>query len=335
LTTRCDDRCVFCGQHGVDEHDEPKWRDALVRAREQADEVSFVGGEPTLVDALPEAIAMARSLGFAAIGVQTHARHLADPARVGALVEAGLGDVQVGIQGARAAVHDWHTGVDGGFAATTAAIALLRARGVTVAASTVLTRSGFRVLAELPPLLASLDIAAWMIVVPRVGGRAAESFDRVVPRLALALPFALHALDRAQRQGIAVGLDGAPACLLGPWASEQHGAARMHPAVCDGCAARPRCAGLDEIYASRGGDAELRPRAAVERGPTMPDHLARMFVGVGELASTPVPEHDTPQSARRRLPQIGKVARAHDEVRGTAAPDGLREIFPKLFDDDD
>lgn len=334
LTTRCDDRCVFCAQHGVDEHDEAQWRDALAHARAHADEVSFVGGEPTICAALPAAIDTARTLGFAAIGVQTHARHLADAARVDALVAAGLTDVHVGLHGGRAAVHDWHSGIDGGFAATTAAIALLRARGITVVASTVLTRSSFRVIGELPPLLAALGIAAWTIVVPHVAGRAAADFDRVVPRLALALPFALHALDRAQRQGLAVAIDGAPACLLGPWAAEQlDGPARAHPAPCDGCAARARCPGLDPCYVARFGDAELRARAEIDRLRAMPAALARMFVGVGERVPVAVAEHDTPRAARHRLPQVGKVARAHDEVRG-ASTENVRELFPDLFDDE-
>ena len=334
LTTRCDDRCVFCAQHGIDERDEPSWREALAHARASSDEVSLVGGEPTLCAALPDAIAAARALGFVAIGVQTHARHL-DAARVDALVHAGLTDVHVGLHGGRAAVHDWHGGVHGGFVSTTAAIERVRARGITVVASTVLTRSGFRVIGELPPLLAALGIAAWTIVVPHVAGRAAADFDRVVPRLALSLPFALHAMDRAQRQGIAVAIDGAPACLLGPWAAEQlDAAARMHPAVCDGCGARARCPGVDPIYVARFGDAELRARAPVERTRAMPAALARMFVGAGELVPVAVAEHDTPHAARHRLPQVGKVARAHDEVRG-ASTENLREIFPDLFEDDE
>lgn len=333
LTTRCDDRCVFCAQHGVDERDELGWRDELARVRAHADEVSFVGGEPTLCDALPDAIAEARMLGFAAIGVQTHARHL-DAARVDVLVEAGLTDAHVGLHGGRAAVHDWHSGIAGGFVATTTAIERLRARGITVVASTVLTRSSFRVIGELPPLLGALGVAAWTIVVPHVAGRAAADFDRVVPRLALALPFALHAIDRAQRQGIAVAIDGAPACLLGPWAAEQGPAiARTHPSQCGGCAARARCPGVDPIYVARFGDAELRARAAVDRAPAMPAALARMFAGVGELVRVAVAEHDTPRAARHRLPQVGKVARAHDEVRG-ASTEHVRELFPDLFEDD-
>ncbi|MBC8066868.1 MAG: radical SAM protein, partial [Deltaproteobacteria bacterium] len=203
LTTRCDDRCSFCGQHGVEECDEPSWREALTGARASSDEVSFVGGEPSLCDDLAPAVAAARALGFRAIGVQTHGRHL-HGARLEALVAAGLTDAQIGLHGARADVHDYHCGTEGGFVAVRTAIAELRGHSITVVVDTMLTRSSFRVLGELPPLLLALGVAAWRVNVPHVAGSAALAFDRVIPRLALALPFALHALDRAHRSGIAV-----------------------------------------------------------------------------------------------------------------------------------
>jgi Radical SAM superfamily len=337
LTTRCDDGCVFCGQHGIEARDQDDWPAALARARESSDEVSFVGGEPTLSPVLVDAVAQARSLGFRAIGLQTHGRHLAGGALLDALVAAGLGDAQIGLHGGRADVHDYHVGTGGSFVAVRAAIAELRARGITVVVTTMLTRSSFRVLGEVPPLLATLGVAAWRIDVPHTAGRAALELDRVVPRLALALPFALHALDRAHRSGIAVGIAGAPACLLGPWASSSHGSVlRSFAATCEGCAARPRCVGLDAAYLARFGGDELRARGAVSGRSSMPARLARMFVGSGELVTATVAGHESPQQARTRLAVIGKVAPALGEVRGRATPDGegLRTIFPGLFDEE-
>lgn len=336
LTTRCDESCIFCGQHGVEERDEHDWREALTRARAHSDEVSFVGGEPSLSADLAVAIAAARALGFRAIGMQTHARHL-HGARLDALVEAGLTDVQVGLHGARADVHDYHSGTDGSFVAVRAAIAELRGRGITVVVDSMLTRSSFRVLGELPPLLLALGVAAWRVNVAQVAGRAALAFDRVIPRLALALPFALHALDRAGRSGIAVAIGGAPACLLGPWAAQQldHGA-RASAAACDGCSARPRCVGVDAAYLARFGGDELRARSAVAERGSMPAPLARMFVGPGALVDVAVAVHEPPRAARVRLAVVGKVAPAQDEQRGRGAVAGeeLRTIFPALFDED-
>src|SRR5581483_10521137 len=222
LGLACNNHCIFCAQRGLDERAgdrDARWLDEKLAAlRADADELSFVGGEPTIEDALADAIARARALGFRKIGVQTNARRLAQPGYAESLARAGLGDVHVSIHGAEAAVHDYHTGVDGSFAQLVAGVAAARAAGLEVAASTVLTRSNYRVLGALPWLLKSRDVTAWLVVVPRVAGAAGPAFDRVVPRLGLALPFALHALDGARRLGLAAFIQGAPLCALGPLA---------------------------------------------------------------------------------------------------------------------
>src|SRR5262249_11560430 len=150
-------------------------------------------------------------------GLQTHGRRLA--ALAAPLAAAGLTDVLVSLHGAAAAVHDYHTGVDGSFDALLDGVDAARAAGLTVAATTVLTRSNFRVLAALPPLLDAHGVAAWLVTVPHTAGAAATAFNRVAPRLALALPFALHAVDAAARRGLAAFVAGAPLCALGPFAA--------------------------------------------------------------------------------------------------------------------
>ena len=60
--TRCDNRCEFCAQAGL-ELGPPSDIDALLeRARADADELTFVGGEPTLHAELPRWIERARAL---------------------------------------------------------------------------------------------------------------------------------------------------------------------------------------------------------------------------------------------------------------------------------
>ncbi|MBL8946124.1 MAG: radical SAM protein, partial [Myxococcales bacterium] len=220
LSTRCDNACRFCAQAGVEARDvaDAAWEEALVQARGRgADEVTFVGGEPLLVQGLERAIARARELGFRAIGVQSNGWALGEPRRVEGLRAAGLTDVHLSVHGGRAAVHDYHVGRDGAFERIVVALGELRRCGVVVVVRTVLTRSNARVIGELPAWLGGHGVRAWGIAVPRVAGGAAREFDRVVPRLGVAVPFALHALDRARRIGIAVGVIGAPRCVLGPW----------------------------------------------------------------------------------------------------------------------
>jgi hypothetical protein len=332
LDTTCDNHCEFCAQDGL-ALALPDVPAALAGARAEADELTFVGGEPTLHDALPQWIAHARTLGFTAVGVQTHGRRLADAALLERLHLAGLADVHLSIHGASARAHDYHVGIEGAFVAVKAALANLRARAVPVVVTTVLTRSNMRVLAELPTLLASSGVAAWCIEVPVAAGRAALAFDRVIPRLPLALPFALHALDRAHRLGLPAAIAGAPSCLLGPFAARRPTPPRTFAEPCESCGARASCAGVDPLYVARWGVADLRPVAEVAIEP-LPAALARMFVGVGPRAEHSPALAISPAAARRGLPLLGKVAPAHGEARGKARedPQALEELFPELFE---
>jgi hypothetical protein len=337
LDLRCDNRCIFCAQDGLVSVTTDV-ENSLSAARAHADEVTFIGGEPTLDERLPDAVARARALGFVAVGVQTNGRSLAQRERARALVAAGLTDAHVSIHGADAAAHDYHTGVAGSFEALTRGVAHLREAGACVVATTVATRSSFRGLGELPALLVRLGVAAWVIDLPHAAGRAAAGFDRVIPRLGLAVPYALHAIDRAGAQGLPSAIAGAPLCVLGPKRDRAvTGTPRSFAPACEGCGARSHCVGVDAAYLARFGDEELRPHDALEMVAPLPEALARMFVGTGELAPGPTPAHASPAQARRGLPVLQRPTPGRDEVRSRARKSGdeLRELFPALFDGDD
>lgn len=341
LDRTCDNACVFCGQQGLAAL-EPRDLDAeLARARRDADEVSFTGGEPTLAPSLPAAVEAARALGFARVGIQTHGRHLAAGALLSQLVSGGLTDVHVSLHGARADAHDYHTGTDGSFDALLEATRACVDRGLPVVVTTVLTRSNARSLSSLPTLLRTLRVSAWCLVVPRAAGRAATSFDRVYPRLGVTLPYALHALHAARELGLPTWIRGAPACVLGPFAEHAlEDLPRAYGAPCDGCGAQSACPGVDPYYLTRFDGDELKARdEARARVPEAQAHLARMFVGTGSLATAPAPRTDptfaSPARARRALPVLGKVQPATAEVSGGTAKqtgEALRDLFPALFD---
>lgn len=315
LTLACNNRCIFCAQQGV------------VDGAEQQRGDTLVGGEPGLCDDLVDKVRQ-----NAAVGLQTNGTRLAE--RAAALAAAGLQRVQVSLHGAEAAVHDYHTGRDGSFDELLAGVAAARAAGIVVVASTVVTRSNFRVLDALARLVHQRGMAAWLLQVPEVAGRAAASFDRVVPRLAMALPFALHAAATARALGLPVLIQGAPLCLLGPFASlALPSPARTYGAVCEKCEARSQCCGVDARYLSRFDADELQPRPAVQIAES---RFAHHFAGVGEMARAPEsPAALSPGAARRQLPLYGKVAPAVSEA-GAATPkksgEALRELFPDLFE---
>ena len=345
VTLACDGACRFCAQVGLAREDRDA--DALLaevkRAGEAGHAITLVGGEPTRRAELPEWIAAARTAGAPAVGLQTHARALRDPERAKTLVDAGLTDVHVSVHGARAEVHDYHTAAAGSLDATIAGVRTLAQHGpaVRVVATTVVTRSNFRVLAELPIRLAAWGIAAWSLAWIEPHGAAATSFDRLIPRLGLATPFVLHAIATARRLGLPAFTSGIPHCALGPFAdaalTPNAPADDRFAQPCEQCPARPTCSGVAPAYLDRFSPEELRPPTTATRPGDNPD-LRQMFVGPGRLAPAPTdPRPYPPSRARNRLPVLGRPDPAHQEVRRKqpADPQALRDLFPDLFPSDD
>lgn len=332
LGLACDNACVFCGQSALERglSSRAVITEALVAARATHDEVTLVGGEPALHPELADVVREARELGFARVGVQTNG---AAPG-LGAL--AGITDLHLSIHGATAAAHDYHTGREGSFAAALETLASARARSLDVVVTTVLTRSNARGMSDVARLLAARRVSAWCIAVPRVRGRAADLFDRVVPRLGIAMPFALHAVQTATSLDLPVFVRGAPLCVLGPFARYSLAEAeRAHGAPCESCPARLDCPGVEPEYLARFDGDELSPRESV---PAITNPLARMFVGPGELsAARGVAMPDAPTKARVALPMAGKVKPALAEVGRTAERKtgaALRELFKDLYTDE-
>ncbi len=323
----CDNACVFCCRKGLDLSTGTETGSSsdlharLHRARESAEEVTFVGGEPTLLGAeLVLAIAEARRLGFRAVGVQSHGRHLSDgPGRkfLESLHRAGLSDLHLSVHGDSAAVHDYHSGVEGSWHALSGTLEAARDRGLRVAVTTVLTRSNFRNLGELPRWLGTRAVSAWALVVPRAVGGARLRFESIVPRLGMVLPHALRALDRARRRRLPTWIIGAPHCLLGPYRRFALAEAepRAYALACDGCRVVGSCAGVDPLYLARFADTELRQSrltAADEQHEAESDPrsaeqaaLGRLFVGMGRFAEGGRPQAEIispPRSALARQP---------------------------------
>lgn len=176
----------------------------------------------------------------------------------------GLGAEHGWVHAPVAAAHDFIAGSAGDFAAVRAAAAV----------STLLVRSNLRVIGEMAAWLRGRGIRGWRIVVP-----AGPVVDGVTPRLAVALPYALQALVRAEQAGIAVRVEGAPHCLLGPYRGRGRGAGRAYAAVCAECPARVACPGVEAAYLERFGAGELSPRAL--RPATEPPGGRDLLFGTG------------------------------------------------------
>lgn len=117
VTSRCDFKCFFC-EHTFSEEKhadiDPK---LLYRILEEMAEagVEEVGlfwiGESLLVKRLPEYVAYAKSLGFRNVYLTTNGR-LAKPARMEALIDAGLDSIKFSVSGSNRKNYIAVTGVD-------------------------------------------------------------------------------------------------------------------------------------------------------------------------------------------------------------------------------
>lgn len=290
LLTTCDNRCIFCAPEGLPSV-APRSLDDLIRSLDALavdhNDLTLTGGEPALHPELLAIVAAARRLGFTRIGIQSNGRRMRDVGLVSSLRDAGLTDIHLSLHGSGALVHDHHTGIEGSFAEAIDGLAAARHASLTTVVTTVLTRSNARSLAALAPWLASQSVAAWTIAIPRTTGRLSSAFDRVFPRLAMAMPHALHALSVAQQKRVTVFLRGAPLCMLGPFAGRNlpDTPRAYDPRQCDSCPSRSWCPGSDARYLQRfGGDELSQTRAPIHEPPAFSSReqaLAAMFVGEG------------------------------------------------------
>lgn len=334
LTNACSNACVFCAHEKVESTPS---MEALYASGARA--ITLTGGEPTLdAAALEQALIDARAAGFRDVRLQTNGHRLAAMApRLHAL---GLTSVHLSVHGPSAVAHDYHTGREGSLDVLWAGASAAVRAGLPVVVTTVLTRSSYRQLEEMPTLLRARGIAAWHLAVPIARGRLQDNFDRVYPRLGMALPFALRAMQLAQRSQLPTYLSGAPLCLLGPLASRAIRTldpieSRAFHARCEGCAARPQCPGVEPLYLARFDGDELRPREDVPKNAD-DEALASLFTGVGNLAPFRAQTtHEPVQRSRISLPMYGRAQRGQQEAttREATTGEGLRAILPALFHD--
>ena len=109
LTYKCNNDCAHC--YNARERTFPsmsmeEWKKVIDITWELGiPHIVFTGGEPTLMESLPELIAYAEANGQIT-GLNTNARRLADPNYLAGLVSAGLDHVQITVESGDAEIHD-------------------------------------------------------------------------------------------------------------------------------------------------------------------------------------------------------------------------------------
>lgn len=202
----CNNACVFCAQgERRGEVVDASAVEAQIAAVIEGEIVAFLGGEPTLHDALPAWIRAASERSASRVIVQTNGRRLAYRAYAHALREASPRlALDVSLAGSTAAMHDYHTGVPGSFAQTVSGLRNARAERIPLGVTTVVTRSSFRHLVEITRVAHAAGATAIHFAPAEPLGRALRDRARVVPAAEMVAPYLKAAVAEAQRLRLAV-----------------------------------------------------------------------------------------------------------------------------------
>ena len=159
ITYRCNLRCAFCyagsgctanpiGTHvemSTEEIKEVLWK---IFHQAKVPSVSFTGGEPTLVSALPELIRYAKELGMR-VNLITNGTRLSQTLAQ-KFAEHGLDSAQVSLEGVTAETHDAIVGLQGAYQKTVAAVKHLKSVGIVTHSNTTITRANLAECPEFP-----------------------------------------------------------------------------------------------------------------------------------------------------------------------------------------
>ena len=273
----CNQACRFCfvPTHLPPAGDEAVRR-AIVAAGRSGARVTLTGGEPTLNSNLVDYVRLAREHSRQVVGLQTNAIRLADPELPRALVDAGLGIVQVSLHGSEAELSDTITQAPGTFAKTVVGIDNLYGyASVYMIVNFVICQGNYMDLIPFVQLVA----CRWPRVFLTISFVAASSDvvpkeKALVPRYSDVLPQLFAAIAEAKRLHVDIGgfesMCGVPLCLvpieerwflMNDIPDGYDDGEFIKTEACSTCSLQRKCYGMRRRYYDLYGAEELRPIA--------------------------------------------------------------------------
>jgi len=161
LTYACNNDCAHCynvKQRDLHSLSLEEWQQVLQKVWDAGiPHVVFTGGEPTLIDFLPQLIRYAEQLGLIT-GLNTNGRRLQDKAYVQQLLDAELDHVQITLESHDPLIHDRMVNHPGAFQETVQGIRNALATRLFVMTNTTLIQSNSKSLRETLQFLAELHV---------------------------------------------------------------------------------------------------------------------------------------------------------------------------------
>lgn len=271
----CNRRCDFC----FIPHHEKSVQDYDIRASIEAAvekgvrELVMTGGEPTLVQELPDYIELARDGGVRRIILQTNAMRLADPDFCEELVSKGLTHVVISLHAHEDAVLQSITGLPNTMQRILRSIDNLHAAGIQMSVTHVIGPKNYRQLPDFVRFMSEqshIRRYCFIFATPMAWPMAKKE---LVVRYSDAAPYMMEALDYCIDNGIIVdGLSfkcGAPHCVVGGEPKYLVGAVKIpeknrtpdwiEVPACKVCVLRDQCYGVRRLYTWLYGVDEFQP----------------------------------------------------------------------------
>jgi MoaA/NifB/PqqE/SkfB family radical SAM enzyme len=287
LGVGCNAKCLFCNIP-FENKDHPELSFAEIkRSLDQfhADHkdcnaaISFSGGEPTLYDSLPSAIAYAKRIGFKNILVQTNGFRFSDIEYARSLQAAGLDKAFVSLHSHIPEKHDLLMGVPGAFELCVQGIRNMQKAGIGVVINIVLNTLNLRDLNGFiryvnGELSKDGGILFLSLSVVQPHGRVLKHI-KLLPRYRALSPYVSDALDLAHGYKMPVfnPYCGLPLCIGGwqryieyncelfksPCQRKKIDKEKIKGPQCFGCKYGNACGGIWTQYAKLYGFDELKP----------------------------------------------------------------------------
>jgi molybdenum cofactor biosynthesis enzyme MoaA len=289
INYNCNQRCLFCWLEPG--YDNLPHEAVIAKISEfsgiNLKTVSITGGEPTLNPNLADYIKKIHEAGAGEICLQTNAMLLNDPARVRALMDAGLNSAFVSLHSHLAEISDLLTGMEGGFNKTVEGVKNLIVSGAIVFLSHVINSFNYKTLPEFIGY-----VTANFKKVPIIFSYAAPIYGAMMHRgLIPALteikgPLAV-ALEKCYELKVPFaglsGMCGIPPCILdgnlryypdiNRVAEPEGGEDMIKIADCRQCSLDNYCYGLRKNYADIYGTGELHAVHVDEVRPVVLDYV--------------------------------------------------------------
>jgi len=214
VTTRCNNRCVFCLDAANGTRMTPVSDHTIVeeikRGRGRgASKLILSGGEASIHPKFLEFVRLGAQLGYSKIQVITNGRMFAYPHFLQQAVSAGLTEMTVSIHGHDAPLHDRLVAVPGAFEQAVTAIRQALPR-LIVNVDVCLNRKNVQHLSALLERFISLGVREFDLLHLIPFGRAFEQYDSLAYDVGEAMPAIRSALEMSRRPDIQIWLNRFP-----------------------------------------------------------------------------------------------------------------------------